>query len=508
MTQLAGARSATRVTAARHAAGPGSSPSGSGGQPLAATHEDLSPWQPGAQDPWDARKARHLMRRAGFSAPGKDIDTLVKIGHKLATDIVLLMPGEEIPTAGVFQLAHGELINLSNTNDSVAAWLYLMANSKWQLQEKLALFWHDHFATGISKVRYPELMTRQINVFRRHALGNFRDLLIEISADPAMLYWLDNRLSRATKPNENYAREIMELFSMGIGGGYTEKDIQEAARCFSGWYCLLDRSYFQPRYHDLAQKTVLGKTIYNPRDGRQDGIDVIDAILAQPATAKYMVKKIWEYFVYLDPSQKLVDELAARWRKDGYDVRALMETIFRSKAFYSSHAYRTLVKSPPEFVVGAMRQLNCRALDYGRLTNRFNQLGLPLYNYSDPDGLEEGTSWINSQTVINRSNFAMELIRQRNSYLRYVTERRAYLPPMATWDEVQAHQLDTPAKIVDFYLELLVDSDVPKKVRDDLVSYMTRTDSGTRSWNAQTQVPEKVSGLCHLILALPEAQMN
>ncbi len=448
------------------------------------------------------------MRRAGFSAPGKDIDSLVKIGHKLAIDIVLLMPGEVIPVAGIFQLPHGELINLSSRKESVAAWLYLMANSKWQLQEKMALFWHDHFATGISKVRYPELMTRQINLFRREGLGNFRDLLIEVSADPAMLYWLDNRLSRARKPNENYAREIIELFSMGVGSGYTEKDIQEAARCFSGWYCILDRSVFQPRYHDFGQKQVLGKTIYNPKDGRQDGIDVIDAILAQPATAKYMVKKIWEYFVYLRPSQKLVDELAARWRKDGYDIRALMEIILRSKAFFSSHAYRKLVKSPPEFVIGAMRQMNSSAVDYGYLSQLVGGMGLQLYDYSDPDGLEEGAAWINSQTVINRSNFAMEFIRQGYSRLRYLPSSRSHLPPMDPWAEVKKHNLDTPDKIVDFYLELLVDSDVPKMVRSNLVAYMTRTDTGTRSWNAKQHVPEKVTGLCHLILALPEAQMN
>ena len=352
-------------------------------------------------------------------------------------------------------------------------------------------------------------MTRQINLFRRHALGNFRDLLIGISADPAMLYWLDNRLSRSSKPNENYAREIMELFSMGIGGGYTETDIQEAARCFSGWYCLLDRFQFVERYHDYSAKQVLGRRIANSSpNGMQDGIDVIDAILAQPATAKYMVRKIWEYFVYLHPSQQLVDQLAERWRKDNYDIRALMETIFRSKAFHSSHSVRKLVKSPVEFVIGALRQLETRTIDYGRVTARLLQMGLPVYNYSDPDGLEEGTAWINSQNVINRANFAMEVIKQRNSYVRYVSETRSYLPPFDTWHAVTRYVLHTPEAIVDHYLELLVDSDVPKQVRDDLVGYMTRTDSGTRVWNPFTDVPEKVSGLVHLILALPEAQMN
>jgi hypothetical protein len=328
MQNLARAAGASRVSSARHAAAQALAPRGAVGagsgahQPQALNeHEDLTPWRPTAQAPWDKSRARHLLRRAGFGAKEADIETLVQVGHGLATDILLLVPGQEIPTSGIFQLPHGEVINLSSTNDAIAAWLYLMTTSPWQLQEKMALFWHDHFATGISKVRYPELMTGQINLFRRNALGSFRDLLIEVSADPAMLYWLDNRLSRRTKPNENYAREIMELFSMGVGNGYTEHDIQEAARCFSGWYCILDRSYFVESYHDYGTKQVLGKTIANASpNGRQDGIDVVDAILAHPSTAKYMVKKIWEYFVYLDPSQQLVDELARRWRQDGYDI--------------------------------------------------------------------------------------------------------------------------------------------------------------------------------------------
>ena len=160
MKTLVGTRTgAARVTVTRHAAAPIVGVQGPGGgsaaQPQASEHEDLSPWQPTAQAPWDHARARHLIRRAGFSATPEDIDTLVKIGHKLATDIVLLMPGEEIPVSGLFQLGHGELINLANSNDSIAAWLFVMANSKWQLQEKMALFWHDHFATGLGKVRYP-----------------------------------------------------------------------------------------------------------------------------------------------------------------------------------------------------------------------------------------------------------------------------------------------------------------------------------------------------------------
>ncbi len=493
----------------RHApaAAPGNGSQNTG--PTGNEHEDLTPWVPTQAVPWDKKHVRHLMRRAAFGARPQDVETLVKIGHKKAVDILLLVPGETIPTSGTFRLPHGELVNLSFYTDASAAWVYLMTNSPWQLQEKMALFFHDHFATGVNKVRYVELMTAQINLFRRHALGNFRDLLIDVSADPAMLYWLDNRLSRVGRPNENYGREVLELFSMGVGAGYTEKEVQEAARCLTGWYCLLDRYRFINNYHDYGIKALLGRWIYNASpNGELDGHDLVDAILSRGPTAKFMCKKIWEYFVYENPSQALVDKLAARWVADNYDFRALMELIFRSKAFYSARAMRTLVKNPVEYVVGMLRTLDQKTIDYGRVTTRLLQMGLPLLNYAGPDGLPDGSNWINSQNVINRSNFAMEVITRRNGYPYYSVENRRYLPAWDVFKEIGRKGLKTPTQIVDYFLDILVDADVPAKVRSDLIAYMTKTDFGSFTWNLNVHGNLKISGLVHLIQSLPEAQIN
>ncbi|HMQ21501.1 MAG TPA: DUF1800 domain-containing protein [Planctomycetota bacterium] len=478
--------------------------------------EDLSPWNPTATDPWDKKKVRHLARRAGFGLLPEEVETLERVGHRLSVDLYLLVPGQRMPERGSYLLKTGEIVNLQTYTHQVSAWLYLMANSPWQLQEKMALFWHDHFSTGTGAVPAIELISRSINLYRQKGMRSFRDLVVGVASDPAMLYFLDNRLSTVTRPNENFARELLELHMMGVGNGYTENDIKEAARCLTGWTCNLDYVNFNVGTHDFGVKNVLGRTIDNSALGRttqaviKDGVDVVDAALAQPATAKYIAKKLWEYFVYEAPSDTLVDDLAARFRAAQYDIRTLMETMFRSKAFFSARAMRANIKNPVEFVVWPMRTLDFASqIRFLRVTTRFAQMGLPLLNYAGPDGLPDGTAWINSQNIINRSNFAKELIENRarwqNSYLAcgFDPER-----------EIVRARLDTstPVAIVDHFLDILVDGDVPPAVRQNLITYMTATNTGTRTWNyagnKTRELNEKVAGLVHLILALPEAHIN
>ncbi len=488
-------------------------PKGGNQTPMAS--EDLTPWQPSASDPWDMKKVRHLGRRAGFGLRPEEAETLTTVGHKLAIDIFLLVPHHTIPERGTYLLPNGEVVNLSNYGHQVATWLWLMNNSPWQLQEKMAMFWHDHFSIGVGTVRYPELLARHVNWLRRLSLSPFKFLLLAVTIDPGMLYFLDNRISTSLKPNENYAREIQELYSMGVGGGYTETDIQEAARALTGITNILDYQFYNARSHDNGSKTVLGKTLNNGSGVNaivRDMVGVVDAILAHPSTATYMVTKIWEYFVYENPSQALVDKLAARWRKDNYDIRALMETIFRSKAFYSTAAMRTLVKNPAEYVVGMMRNTYTTNISYIRTANRFLGMGLPLLNYPGPEGMPDGTAWINSQNVFNRINYATQFIQQRDWPRN--SPRGPLLSTMNPEREIKRKNLDTatPDAIVDYYLELLTDSSVPKKVRDDLVAYMTKTNTGTRTWSYATQpareLNQKVSNLIHLIQGLPEAHIN
>jgi len=300
---------------------------------------------------------------------------------------------------------------------------------------------------------------------------------------------------------------------MGVNGPYTEKDLQECARCFTGWYALLGKYSFVQRRHDYGTKNFLGRVIYNGSSGpggEKDGFDVVDVILSKNATAEYMVKKIWEYFVYENPSGALVKKLGQTFSDDGYDIRALMETIFRSKAFYSSRSMRKLVKNPIEFIVGLLRNLEVKDVNLQRTAIRSRGMGIDLLNYSNPSGLPDGVSWINSQNLINRANFAAEVItRNPRGYLYFKGYGGLYMPLPLFKPYLQARNLTTPDKIVDHYLEILVDSDVPKAVRDNLVKYMTSYDNNqTRVWDFNLHAEAKASGLVHLIAATPEYQMN
>lgn len=499
------------VTFSRHLPVAPSVGSGNTVGPQVNNSEDLTPWSPTASDPWDAAKAAHLFRRAGFGATPDELVGAVAIGHSRMIDTFLLAPGWTIPTQGTYMLPDtGEIVNLNTTAGSIAAWLFLMNYSSFPLTEKMSLFWHDHFATGVNKVRYSNLMGDQINVFRRHGLRNFRTLLIEISKDSAMLLWLDNYLNRNGKPNENYAREIFELFSMGVTGPYSEKDIQEAARALTGWTTTLGTSYFSQGTHDTGLKVVLGKQILNGTGpgGARDLEDLVDIILNTSATSKYMVRKIWEYFVYESPSQALVDKLAARWVKDNYDIRALMEVIFRSKAFYSASAMGALVKNPVEYMVGAVRNLAQKSVAYGRINNRLNPL-YRLLDYDNPAGLSDGIAWIDSQALVNRTNYARDMVQQGNSYIRYLYRGLPYLPRMDVLAIVKKYNLTTPTLIVDFFLDHLTTKAPPSQVRANLIKFMTSDNGSTTfTWNESQHAQRKGAGLIHLILALPEAQLN
>ncbi|MEZ5988183.1 MAG: DUF1800 domain-containing protein [Planctomycetota bacterium] len=452
-----------------------------------------------------------MFRRAGFGATAAELSGALAIGVDRTIDTLLVAPGWPIPSQGVFMLPNtGEIVNMNQTNGQIGAWLYLMQNSPFPLTEKLCLFWHDHFATGINKVQYANMMGDQINIFRRFGLRSFRSLLIEVSKDPAMLYWLDNRLSTKAKPNENYAREVFELYSMGVTGPYTENDVQEAARALTGFTAIYGYSYFNANNHDTGVKTILGKQLNNGAGtaGAKDLEDLVDIILGTPATSKYMVRKIWEYFVYENPSQAFIDQLAARWVQDKYDVRALMETIFRSKAFFSSRSMGGLVKNPVEYMVGALRNLGEVNVNYSRVAARMTPL-YALLNYDNPSGLPDGIAWIDSQALLNRANYGRDVVQQRNSYIRFLFSGMPYLPPFDVAKVIADNKLDTPTKIVDWFLDALVAVPVPAAVRTNLITFMT-SDNGTTSfqWNEASHAQRKGAGLIHLILALPEAQMN
>lgn len=493
-------------------------------QPLAANvAAELSPYQPSASRPFDKLLAAHLMRRAGFGATPQELDTIVQIGVHRAIDVLLLPSTQGLQEFGSVMLPTGEILNLHNTlSHQRGQWCYEAANTLHPLREKMALFWHDHFSVGANGGVTTPMMLPHINIFRRHGLGRFRDVLVEVSRDPAMLYWLDNRINGSRgKINENYGREVLELYTMGEGNGYTQQDVIEASRCFAGW----SLSYYNQFLYRTSfaragagRKTVLGTQIYNPNNQEQEGYQLIDLLLSRSETAEYLVSKLWSYFVALRPEtgaveQKLWDEivkeLAKRWQNSGYDLRMLMSTMLRSNYFFSPRSVRRLVKNPMEYAVGALRNLGTPVIGrYYLVGTRIETLGLPLLRYTTPAGLQDGKGWIDSQALINRSNYANELTR--------VSKTSSFRNQWDPLQEVARMNLTTSKEIVDHHLAILVDGQVPAAVRQNLYDFMDYKDGATgpvrQTYDqlAATDVRRvnKIRGLVQLIMALPEYSIN
>ncbi len=301
-----------------------------------------------------------------------------------------------------------------------AWWAGEMLESPAQLGERMTLFWHGHFTSSQQKVRMMQLMYRQNQLLRRHALGNFAELLRTVSKDPAMLIYLDTASNRRGQPNENFARELMELFTLGTGH-YKETDIREAARAFTGWSIDPDTGEYllRPGAHDGGDKTVLG------RSGNLDGDAVLEIILARPRTAEHIVEKLWREFVSPSPDPREVQRIAGVFRSARYDIRAVLRELLLSRAFWAAENRATLFKSPAEFVVGTLRHLEIPVRDPLPVALLMAELGQNLFSPPNVKGWPGGTRWINSTTLLARKQFVERLFNGEDGYPVLVAGRGA-----------------------------------------------------------------------------------
>lgn len=286
-------------------------------------------------------------------------------------------------------------------------WLKLLQHSDFPVLERMTLFWHGHFTSSFRKVGWAQLMYRQNQLFRVHALGSFSDLLHAVYKDPAMLIYLDGRRSTAQAPNENFARELLELFTLGVGH-YAESDIINAARAFTGWRYQMkhEKVVFVKKYHDHGVKTFLGHT------GRFDAKDIINIILEHPRTAEFIAEKFWQHFVSTEkPPQEVVREWGATFRDSNYQIMALLSTVLHSDVFWQKEHRGGLIKSPVEFSVGLLRELQLvQFKDYQGLMRVMTQLGQHLFNPPDVKGWSDGLHWINHTTLTHRLSFVEKAI--------------------------------------------------------------------------------------------------
>lgn len=367
-------------------------------------------------------EARHLLVRTGFEASAAsdyaalDHETAVRrlldgVRHEALTpppswvNDPLPDPREirrmsETERKALHQRVRQQAIELKGW------WYQEMLATDSPLTERLTLFWHSHFTSGLKKVKSPTLLYRQNVLLRRHAAGNFRELLHAVARDPAMVLYLDSQANRKEKPNENFARELLELFTLGEGH-YTERDIKEAARAFTGW--TIERGSgafrFNPRQHDDGIKIFLGKS------GYLNGDDILDILLEQPRTAEHITEKFWREFVSDTPDPKEVRRLAQVFRSNGYELRPLLEELLTSQAFRDRKNRGTLVKSPAELIVGTLRFFSLPVPESRLLASAGHQLGQDLFEPPNVKGWPGGQAWITSSTLLARQQFLERIMR-------------------------------------------------------------------------------------------------
>ncbi|MEW6211195.1 MAG: DUF1800 domain-containing protein [Acidobacteriota bacterium] len=468
-------------------------------------------------------EAAHLLRRAGFGGSREQIESLAARGREGAVDY--LVNYEQVNNRKMEKaLKRGFKFKVGGSfiNNLRRWWVSRMVLTERPLEEKMTFFWHNHFATSGAKVLV-YLMYFQNFTLRQKAMGRFDDMLLGMLHDPAMLFWLDGNDNVRGKPNENFARELQELFSMGIRDAvtgepnYTEDDVKEIARAFTGWSYSFgnlnfkkpekNQAFFVPERHDAGAKTVYGQTANYRAE------DIITILSARRATGRYLARQLFEFFARpLSPSdedKQIIERLADIYFQNDLQIRPVVREILVSDEFYSERARMALVKNPLEFIVAAMRALG---VDYKQtfdppmqdiaLIFRLPLLGLNLFFPPDVSGWKMNLGWINTATMLERYNLA-------NSF---ATNRRTdfLAGPFVTSDQLRRHVRPSAQETVRNFLFILGPLDVDEETINRLTRYLETDERGNPRPFAtdDATINFKIRGLLHQLLSLPEYQMN
>jgi uncharacterized protein (DUF1800 family) len=502
---------------------------------------------PKAQGSWSWQEAGHLLNRAGFGGSPAEITQWHLLGREKAVEKLLThqeKPGwmpvpdwadpEKIREEAREKFVAIREMRVASKGLSAAEadrkrrevqrkfqqqdrrrglelqqwWLERMKNSEAPLREKMALFWHDHFATSVQKVRQPYLLLRQNQTFRENALGNFRKLTKLISRDAAMMLYLDLPGSKKGKPNENFAREVMELFTLGAGG-YSEQDIREAARAFTGYEVnrLTGVVSHRKRNWDEGEKTFLGKT------GPFDGEGVIDVIFQQQRPAEFLAQKLWEYFSYENPPEPAVKALGETLRRADYDLVPMLREIFLSKEFYAPHCVANQIKSPISYYLQLLKQLELGDASALQALSVQTQLGQILFAPPNVAGWDWGKAWINTNTLLARYRIAGELSQGGGrsaagnalagmKKIQGMKKRASGMMEAPDYDVlVPRESRQDMAAMVDSLIQRFFQRDLPDHLRDRFIAYATEK-------KGVVFTHQEVAELVHLMLSTPHYQLT
>ena len=460
----------------------------------------------------------HLMRRAGFGATRDELEALDARSYEATVEELLHPETSRTSTPEDEDLVrryHVDQNSLLILDSAQAYWIFRMVNTSRPLEEKIALFWHGLFATGYTKLNQPKVILSQIDMFRRRGLGSFRDLLVEISKDPAMIFWLDNKDNHKDAVNENYGREILELFTMGVGN-YTEDDVRQSSRAFTGWnihnsdfhavrtnqdsvwpYGRIDWQYeYRPEDHDNGEKQFLGQV------GDHNGEDVIDIICRHPATARFIARHLYNFFVADEPQvpawdtvpprdPHAIETLAQAFVESGYNIRATLRVLFNSNFFKESTFAK--VKSPVEMVVGTARTAGGfefpNVVDI-QLALQPAQMGQQVLDPPSVEGWHTGVEWVNTASLVKRVNFAVGQFSDStkpgvNSMIDRIASSNGNL---------------SPDDLVESCLDILGPMSVSEKSRDELVQQ-----AADEKGNQTTEI--RIRAMLQMIVSTREYQM-
>lgn len=459
-------------------------------------HPMLRPYGQGDLEPFGPVQAGHLYNRAAFGGTPDEISTAVGLGLTQAVEALLGFPaqgageqaGNDVPDlsgiegyprdirdirrlfAGKSPEQRMELRQMMQraqreaVQQVAAWWMRRMANGPYPLQEKLTLFWHGHFTTSARDERSAWLMWQQNETLRRNSAGNFHEFVLQISRDPAMLDYLNNQQNRKKQPNENFARELLELFTLGIGH-YSERDIKEAARAFTGWHHDGDEFVYNKNQHDEDPKVFMGAS------GNLNGDDIITIICRQKACASFICGKLWRYFVGEPADPGIIDSLAEVMRDAKYEMKPVLRTVFSSRGFYDGRVIGAQIKSPIQLMAGTARLLGAELPERARLRAPLEQMGqIPLMP-PNVKGWPGGRSWINTTTLFARYNAAVTLVRRTNFGKKNTGPTEA---------------------IADGWVERMIGRPIPSASREALVSALRDGD---------------IKGMVELIVSMPEYQL-
>jgi uncharacterized protein (DUF1800 family) len=474
----------------------------------------------------------HLLRRIGFGAGANEIQQYAELGYATALDRLInyesVFDGVDdlIGQPGYVALTViGPLSPESNIAHARQRWLFRMVHTQRPLQEKMALFWHDHFATAYSKVsgnlnavdaaralaakasETPAGIPGQLELFRERAVGNFRDLLLAVAKDVAMLVWLDGRTNVKAKPQENFAREVMELFTMGVGK-YAEADVYAGARVFTGWNMTrvggaADSGYYtffyDQRQHETTAKDFTfpiypngGKTIpaRSAADGMQDGIDLINAVARHPATGPRLARKLYAYFVNeVDaPDDKLIADMASDYYGSGFEIKPMLIRLFVSPQFTDPANYFKRYSWPAEFVARSIKEMGWSGFSVNDALSPLIAMGQQLFEPPDVSGWALGQNWFTSGSMLARMNFAAQLAANQKFELRNAARG----------------SVKSPEGLVSWALDRMITAAFPADSYNSLVDY---TRAGGAWTGSDTQLATKAAGLAHLIVGSGEYQL-